>query len=473
MSIGLGALSKQTKRHKKRKKIDLSVWPKEYKHRDTGKVYTPHNEDEETFVYDRERYRHLLLKAGEGAGKSVAGIIKTLDNLRLGMNGIMGAPDLQHFKRSLWPEFRNWCPQAVIVNNQRYRLKDTWTPSVGFELLFKNQMGGVSRLMCGGFKEELMGAWEGPNVAFVFFDEARRHKTPIALKTLDGRIRIPGPNNEVPQFYLTSTPKMHWLFDYFGPLQPNDPFERFKEKAFTGTISTELNRDNLAEGYVEDRINTLDANESKILVKGEWAEESNKEKFINMGWWDACRGQISPVYYPCVIALDASKGSEDSMPDTFSLVMTSRRTDESHMVDVRYVETWQPDVGEQFYYGPVEETIKRLCANYPVVEIAYDPYQLHHFALTLGRKGIAYFREFTQQKQRFEADKQLLDLILERNLVHDGNETLRTHIDNADVKKYADDGNKVRIIKRYRSLKVDAAVALSMAANRTLYYSAV
>ncbi len=472
MATGLSVISKYAKKYSDRKE-NWNVWPENFVHKRTNKIYKPHNEEEEIFVYDDKIYRHLLLKAGEGAGKSVAGIIKTLNRLRHGCDGIMGSPDFPHFRRSLWHEFVNWCPPQVVIKRHRYRLQDDWEPGGAFELTFITELGARARLMCGGFKEDLMGSWEGPNVSFVFFDEARRHKTPIALKTLDGRVRIPGPNRENPQFFMTSTPRMHWLFDYFGPLQENDPLGGFKARSFTGTISTELNKENLADGYVDDRRNSLNEIEKKILVEGEWAEEENKEKFINIGWWDACRKKINDIHYPCVIALDASKGSESSMPDAFSLVMTSRAKDEPSTVEVRFVETWQPKLGEQFYYKPVENILRKLCKEFPVVEVCYDPYQLHHFAMTLKEEGVAFFKEFTQQSMRLTADKQLLDLILEQKLRHDGNEILRTHIDNCDMKKYPDDHNKIRLVKRYRSLKIDAAVALSMAANRTLYYSAI
>ena len=123
------------------------------------------------------------------------------------------SPDLPHFKRSLWPEFSRWCPWDQVVPEQRYRSKFSWEPRAPFSLAFRNG----TTLLCGGIDDP--GAWEGPNVSFIHFDEPRRKKTAYALKTLAGRPRIPGPKGEPPQFYLTTTPRKHWLHEYYGPLK--------------------------------------------------------------------------------------------------------------------------------------------------------------------------------------------------------------------------------------------------------------
>jgi phage terminase large subunit-like protein len=95
-----------------------------------------------------------------------------------------------------------------------------------------------------------------------------------------------------------------------------------------------------------------------------------------------------------------------------------------------------------------------------VVVVVYDPYQLHDLSTRLKKEGVAHFQEFVQGKPRLLSDRGLLDLILSKRIIHDGNVQLRAHIDNANIKK---SGEGMRIVKRATSLKVDAAVALSMA----------
>ena len=146
--------------------------------------------------------RYLLAKGGEGGGKSVAGIIRDLERIKAGAHGIMGSPDFEHFKKSLWPEFRRWCPWEYVVPSQQYRQHFSWEPGRPFQLAFIT--GAI--VYCGGMKESDIMAWEGPNVNWAHFDEGRRHKTPAALKVLDVRVRIPVNHPEYghfpPQYYL-------------------------------------------------------------------------------------------------------------------------------------------------------------------------------------------------------------------------------------------------------------------------------
>jgi phage terminase large subunit-like protein len=80
----------------------------------------------------------------------------------------------------------------------------------------------------------------------------------------------------------------------------------------------------------------------------------------------------------------------------------------------------------------------------------------------LKQKPVTVYEPFPQGSARLEADKSLLDAITQRQIAHDGNEDLRKHLDNADRKIDAE-SRKLRIVKRNYSLKIDLAVALSMA----------
>lgn len=460
----------------KRKTLKRVTWPESYSN---GTTYQPHNDLERSFVYN-DNPRYALLKGGEGAGKSVAGIIKTLNRLRRGMSGIIVSPDLEHFKKSLWPEFRRWCPWQCVIPRHQYRQAEGWEPSKTFLLVFKNEVGGYSELLCGGAKESEIGAWEGPNVNFVHFDEARRHREPVAIKTFDGRIRIPGPNGEPPQMFLTTTPRKHWLYDYFGPVKEQDPLADFKANSFVATVLTQENAVNLEPGFVDLRRMSLNENEARILLGAEWEDESDTEKFVNIIWWDNCREDIPALRRdePIVIALDANKGSTTVgyIADTFSVVAVSRHPARPEDVAVRYCGIWQPQPGQLMDYQPIEQEIIRLCQTYSVVEICYDPTQLHKMAQDMRRDGVGHFREFGQQLDRLKSDKQLQTMIMSRQVAHDGNPLLRQHIDNANAKKYSDgtsNESSIRIVKRSDSLKIDAAVALSMAISRILYYNVV
>lgn len=444
----------------------ITLWPDVFTNSLTGKEYNPHNEQENTFVYS-DSPRYSLLKGGEGGGKSVAGIIKTLNRLRRGMSGICLSPDLEHFKKSLWPEFRNWCPWNCVIDRHRYRQEEGWEPTKAFMLAFKNELGGYSTLTCGGAKESELGTWRGPNISFVHFDEASRHRTSAALKLLDGRVRIPGPKDEPGQLFFTTTPEKHWLFDYFGPPIENDKYADFKRDSYVATVLTEENKENLEEGFVEKRSQSLTEAEVRVYLRAEWEGLSDVEKFVNIIWWDNCRQvSIAPLtkHIPIIISLDAAIGSESNIADCFVVMAVSRNGD---VVEVRYCGIWQAGISLDF--EPIENELIRLCKEFSVIEVTYDPYQLHDMATRLKKQGIANFREFSQQKERLISDKQLQDLIMSRRIAHDGNPLLRQHIDNANIKKHGNEG--IRLVKRQPSLKIDAAVALSMAASRILYYN--
>ena len=451
-------------------------WPNEYTNSETGKRYQPHHEQEAGAVFS-DGPRYVLFKGGEGGGKSVAGIVKVLNRLRRGMNGVMVSKDFEHFKKSLWPEFRRWCPWEFVVESQRYRQAVTWEPSRTFSLVFHNELGGESVLICGGAKESEIGSWEGPNVNFVHMDEMRHHRKPVALKTFDGRVRIVGPNGEPPQIWITTTPRKNWLYEYFGPLQDGDVRAAFKRESLVATLLTKDNEPNLEENFVSKRAQTLTAAEARVLLSAEWEDIEAGQRFLpNMLWWDACRQNIPPLgpQAQLVVALDAAAGRTDQESDCFGVVAVSRNPNRpKDSIAVRFVQSWQAKAGQKIDYqgtdldpGP-EAVVRWLCANRNVAIVVFDPWQLHDLTNRLRKEGIAWFKEFPQGKQRSEADTDLLRMIQERRIAHDGNPELREHIDNAD-RKLDTESKKLRIVKREDALHVDLAVCLSMAASEAL-----
>lgn len=437
-------------------------WPDRgvYVNRDTGRPYTPRHDDEARFVFS-DTPRRALAKGGEGGGKSVAGIVKTLERLRRGMDGIMGSPDFEHFKRSLWPEFSRWCPWQHVTPRHRYKSAPDWEPSKPFTLTFNTG----ATLYCGGFDEP--GSWEGPNVHFAHFDEARRHKTAAMLKVLDGRCRLSGPKGEPPQLYLTTTPRKHWLFEYFGPLLDDDPFAAFKAQALVIDLLTIDNADNLAEGYVEERRQSLTEAEARVLLEAAWEDVDDVDRFLaSIVLWDACLDTDLPPldrHTPCVLAMDAGE-----MSDTFATGLISYHPARPDCLAVRYVRAYVPKDEKPLDFDAIEQDIRNLISSYAVQQIAYDPFLLGQMMRRLsapGKEVSAPLEPFPQGAQRLAADKLLYDLITQRRIAHDGDADLRRHLDHAD-KKTDGEGRTLRIVKRAKSLKIDLAVMLSMGCAR-------
>ncbi len=121
--------------------------------------------------------------------------------------------------------------------------------------------------------------------------------------------------------------------------------------------------------------------------------------------------------------------------------------------------------------GPIEQEIRRLCASYAVMQLAYDRAfigQLIRRLTTQTKDGpppIAVpVEKFNQGGDRQVADKFLYDLITQRRFAHDGQDDLREHVRNANKKK--DSAGHIRIVKRSHSLKIDGCVATGMGCLR-------
>lgn len=208
-----------------------------------------------------------------------------------------------------------------------------------------------------------------------------------------------------------------------------------------------------------------------------------EEVFVPSEWWDACLGEPPPLNRASLfLAMDAGISS-----DCFAIVGVSRHQEQVILEDgktvsvtkvaKRYARAWHPPRGGKLKFRNEENPLDpdypegellRLLREYNVLEVAYDPYQLHDMVTRLAGKG--NFVEVSQGAERMVADKQLRDAIRDRRIVHDGDAELTQHIRNANVKaSETGEVNKLRIVKRAQNLKIDLAVALSMANYRALF----
>ena len=193
-------------------------------------------------------------------------------------------------------------------------------------------------------------------------------------------------------------------------------------------------------------------------------DASGAERFLpSMHWWDTCQTPLPPLdaRTPLVLACDAAYAS-----DTFAAVAVSAHPDPERKGDlaVRWVRCWVPPKVKdgELDLTEIENELRDFIKTHRILQVCYDVYQLKQMMQTLGR--IVWCVEFSQGSDRLVADKKLLDMIQMRKIVHDGDVTLRAHINNADREIHGE--GKMRIVKRTGSLKVDAAVALSMCAAR-------
>lgn len=204
----------------------------------------------------------------------------------------------------------------------------------------------------------------------------------------------------------------------------------------------------------EERLYTPE--EFQRIHRNQWSTSTTK--FVPMEWWDSCKGVIPPLRRldPIVIAIDAAVSS-----DLFAMVGVSRA---KGVVYVRYVNTWHAGENGKIDFDEPFKELNRLARQYPIEQVVFDEYQMAYFASLMTQKGLVYMQPFSQQKQRLEADRQLYDAIAARAIVHDGDPTLREHVQNAN-REVSPQDNRLRIVKRKPELKIDAIVACSMAHN--------
>jgi phage terminase large subunit-like protein len=111
----------------------------------------------------------------------------------------------------------------------------------------------------------------------------------------------------------------------------------------------------------------------------------------------------------------------------------------------------------------VEQEIRNLCTEYDVKGVAFDPWSFRRSAELLEKEGIQMI-EFPQSPERMaEASANLFRLIESKQLVHDGNPELRSHV-LAGITKETERGWRLQKDPRVRR-PIDALIALAMAAQ--------
>ena len=220
-----------------------------------------------------------------------------------------------------------------------------------------------------------------------------------------------------------------------------------------------------AESYYREQEATLPPAAYERFHRNKWSEAESA--FVPMEWWDACYDPELPpldAKTNIIIAADAA-----TTGDCFAIVAVSRHPLDKLVVAVRAVQIWKPEPGRPIDFDECEMFLKGIIGRCTVEQLAYDAHQLFDMMQRFRRDQVCWVKEFPQGKDRVEADRQLYDLIRQRQIRHNGDPNLREHIQNANQKLQKDEDSKMRIVKKRSGKKIDAAVALSMAANRCLY----
>jgi phage terminase large subunit-like protein len=194
------------------------------------------------------------------------------------------------------------------------------------------------------------------------------------------------------------------------------------------------------------------------LHLNQWTE--TEDAWIKPHEWDVCRGQ--PIFDP-------------TLPSWMGVDVGVRR--DSAAI------TWAQWHGEQLHVGQEILTPEEQGATFGVAdvrgrvaqraiehgqlrEIAFDPWQFLESAEILQERGLPLV-EFPQNASRMSpASETLYELIVERRLVHDGDQTMKQHVLAAVIAPTERGG--WRISKRKSLERIDGAVSLTMTADRAV-----
>lgn len=253
-------------------------------------------------------------------------------------------------------------------------------------------------------------------------------------------------------------------FDWTTEFEPElDAFENETGRMFC-LWNTHPRRPWQSSRYYEQEAATLTPTEFDRVHKNQWV--TSMSSFVPIEWWDNCRADMPPLdpEEPMIMSVDAAVSG-----DSFAVVCVSGRGNPlAPETDVRYARAWRPPKGGKIDFTAPEMEIRRLIAEFNIMELTYDEYQLADMAGRLKRELVVHMKPFPQGGARLKADKLLYDTIREKRVHHDGDYHLREHILNANSKEEGD--NKMRIVKRSDEMKIDLCVALSMANDRCRYW---
>lgn len=196
----------------------------------------------------------------------------------------------------------------------------------------------------------------------------------------------------------------------------------------------------------------------RIFHLGQWVEGT--ESWLGADGRRLWETLISPYEFdpdePMYLGLDVGVKR-----DSTALVMVQRRTDTGKLHAKARI--WMPNDQDAVDVSDIMQSIREICVEYPVVEVAYDPRLFEVPAQMLYDEGYE-MTEFPQSLERMTpAFGLLFECIKRGELSHDGDPAFTTQILNG-VARYNERG--FTLAKAKSRGKIDAAVALAMAFDR-------
>jgi hypothetical protein len=394
--------------------------------------HVQHTEPQREFWTSERQFRAFI--GGVGSGKTHAGVMEILRQ-PAGSVGMVCAPTYLMLRDATLRTFNEMCEKTKAL--KEWKAGDMTATLVNDTIVSFRSSDDPDRL-------------RGPNLGWFYLDEAAMMPPDVWLIMLGRLRRQPG------RAWVTSTPRgKNWLYNAFvenGDDNYHVVYSSSRQNKFLPSNFVDTLQKQYADGFASQEID------------GKFVDLEAEEAFIpSMILWDVLQEDLPPLdrRTPMCLALDAGVSN-----DTFAMVGVTRHPDRDRRDDiaVRLVQVWKPE-GKVLDFNAIEREINEVVDRYNVIEIAYDPYQLHQMSQRLGQR--VWTNEFKQSSARAIADKNLRDLIIGKRLAHNGDATLRSHVANAKA-RFDANGDKLRIVKANPKEKIDACVALSMASMRCI-----
>jgi phage terminase large subunit-like protein len=233
--------------------------------------------------------------------------------------------------------------------------------------------------------------------------------------------------------------------------------------------------------------NPAEENSFRQLRLNQWVAQV--VRWMPMEKWDACKGVIDEDELEgrvCYGGLDLSSTTDLT---AFSLVFPPRDEDDSYIVlpyfwvpeetlDLRIrrdhvpYDIWERQgfinttEGNVIHYGFIEKFIERLGERFNIREIAYDRWGATQISQDLESAGFTVVPMGQGFASMSPPTKELMNLTLQKRIVHNGHPVLRWNMDNICIR--TDPAGNIKADKSKSTEKIDGAIATIMALDRAV-----
>ena len=233
--------------------------------------------------------------------------------------------------------------------------------------------------------------------------------------------------------------------------------------------------------------NPGEENAFRQLRLNQWVKQSIR--WMPMDKWDACKDVIDEEELEgrvCYGGLDLSSTTDIT---SFVLVFPPRDEEDKYIVlpyfwvpedtlDLRvrrdhvpydlwnkkgYLETTE---GNVVHYGYIEQFIENLGKRFNIREIAFDRWGAVQMVQNLEGMGFTVVPFGQGFKDMSPPTKELIKLVLEKKIIHNGHPVLRWNMDNIFIR--TDPAGNIKADKEKSTEKIDGAIATIMALDRAI-----